>query len=57
MKEKPLKKYRFFDFFYPEGKWIYIEGTDKYDALRRNFGEEQARMILKTFKIERVYED
>ena len=54
--EPRLKKYRFFDFFYPEGKWIYFEGTNKYDALNRSFGKEQARFILKTFKIERVYE-
>ena len=47
------RKYRFYDFFM--GVWNYCEGKDKYDAVNNKYGKEQARFILKTFKVERVY--
>lgn len=51
--KKILKLYRYRDPV--ENKTVYIYGTDKYDAVYRNYPKEQGRIILKTCKIERDY--
>lgn len=53
MKEK-TRRYRYYDFI--TGKWYYLWGKDKYNAVYALYPKEQARFILKTFKIERVYD-